>query len=105
MAELWTPGMAGPLDQLVERIQRRTEDFKQKHGLADVGVEVELHDGSLHRLASLSPEPGFGFITLCPHSDEGDLEELIVPLGSVVRIRIGRVEPEQQLGFFVPASG
>lgn len=91
--------MAGPLDQLVERIQRRAEEFKATHKLEDVGVEVELHDGSVHRLASLSPEPGFGFITLCPHSNEGELEELIVPLGSIVRIRIGVVEPEQQLGF------
>ena len=104
MPELWTPGMAGPLDQLVERIQRRAEDFKERNGLTDVGVEVELHDGSLHRLASLSPDPGFGFITLCPHRDEGDPEELIVPLGSLVRIRIGMAESEQQLGFFVPSD-
>ena len=96
--------MAGPLDQLVERIQRRAEDFKAKHALDEVGVEVELHDGSLHRLASLSPEPGFGFITLCPHRDEGEPEELIVPLGAVVRIRIGLSEPEQRLGFSVPPA-
>ena len=99
MAELWTPGMAGPLDQLVERIHRRVEEFKDAHDAADVGVEVELHDGSLHRLATISAEPGFGFITLNPHADEGDAEELIVPIGSIVRIRIGIVEPEQQIGF------
>jgi hypothetical protein len=96
--------MAGPLDQLVERIQRRAEAFKERHGLADVGVEVELHDGSLHRLASISPEPGFGFVTLCPHCGEGEPEELIVPLGSVVRIRIGVAEPETTLGFSVPSG-
>jgi hypothetical protein len=104
MPELWTPGMAGPLDQLVERIQRRAEEFKAGHGLEDVGVEVELHDGSLHRLASIAAEPGFGFITLTPHPVDAEPEELIVPLGSVVRIRIGRVEPEQRLGFAVPAG-
>ncbi len=103
MPELWTPGMAGPLDQLVERIQRLVEEFKESHGLADASVEIELHDGSLHRLATLSAEPGFGFITLRPHSDEREPEELIIPLGSLVRIRIGLVEPEQQLGFSVPA--
>jgi hypothetical protein len=101
MPELWTPGMAGPLDQLVERIQRRAEEFKDAHGLDNVGVDVELHDGSLHRLASISAEPGFGFITLTPHPGEGDPEELIVPLGSLVRIRIGPVEPELRLGFVV----
>ena len=99
MPELWTPGMAGPLDQLVERIHRRVEAFKEAHDAADVGVEVELHDGSLHRLATLSAEPGFGFITLCPHAEQEDAEELIVPLGSIVRIRIGVVEAEQQIGF------
>ncbi len=104
MPELWTPGMAGPLDQLVERIHRRVEEFKSGHDAADVGVEVELHDGSLHRLATLSAEPGFGFITLCPHSDADEAEELIVPLGSIVRIRIGVVEPELQLGFSSPSG-
>ena len=104
MPELWTPGMAGPLDQLVERIQRRAEAFKENHKLDDVGVEVELHDGSLHRLASISPDPGFGFVTLCPHCEEGEPEELIIPLGSLVRIRISRAEPEQRLGFSVPAG-
>ena len=104
MPELWTPGMAGPLDQLVERIHRRVEAFQESHGTADVGVEIELHDGSVHRLATLSAEPGFGFVTLCPHADEVEAEELIIPLGSVVRIRIGPVEPEQRLGFSVPAG-
>jgi hypothetical protein len=103
MPALWTPGMAGPLDQLVERIHRRVEAFRESHDAADVGVEVELHDGSRHRLATLLAEPGFGFMTLCPHADGDDeAEELIVPLGSIVRIRIGVVEPEQQMGFSSP---
>ena len=104
MAELWTPGMAGPLDQLVERIHRRVEAFRESHNAADVGVEIELHDGSRHSLATISAEPGFGFITLCPHVDGDDAEELIVPLGSIVRIRIGIVEPEQQIGFSSPSG-
>ena len=72
MPELWTPGMTGPLDELVSRIERRIEGFRAEHGLERAGVSVELADGSLHRLASLSAEPGFGFVTLCPHCDEGE---------------------------------
>ena len=79
MPELWTPGMTGPLDELVDRIERRIESFRSEHGLERAGVSVELADGSLHRLASISAEPGFGFVTLCPHCDEGEPEELIVP--------------------------
>jgi hypothetical protein len=105
MPELWTPGMAGPLDQLVERIHRQVEAFRESHDAADVGVEIELYDGSVHRLATLSAEPGFGFVTLCPHAKGDDVEELIVPLGAIVRIRIGIVEPEQQLGFSSPSAG
>ena len=46
------------------------------------------------------PGPGFGFITLCPYSNEGELEELIVPLGSIPSgSASASVEPEQQLGF------
>ena len=51
---------------------RRIEGFTSEHGLEPAAVSVELADGSLHRLATLSPEPGFGFITLCPHCDEGE---------------------------------
>ena len=65
------PGMTGPLDELVKRIERRIEGFRTEHGLERAGVSVELADGSLHRLASISAEPGFGFITLCPHCDAG----------------------------------
>ncbi len=91
--------MAGPLEELVTRIHRRIDTFREQHGVAQVSVSVELVDGSLHRLASLSPEPGFGFLTLCPHCDEGEPEELIVPLGAVREIRLGVAEPSQKLGF------
>ena len=60
MPELWTPGTSGPLDELVSRIVRRIEDFRVEHGLEQAGVSVELFDGSLHRLASLSADPASG---------------------------------------------
>lgn len=91
--------MTGPLDELVQRILRRVEAFKQQHSLADAQVSVELLDGSLYRLKTLSAEPGFGFVSFCPHCDEGEPEEVIVPLGAVREIRIGAPEPEQAFGF------
>jgi len=102
MPELWTPGMAGPLEELVKRIVRRIEDFRVEHGLEMAGVSVELADGSLHRLASLSAEPGFGFITLRPHGGLGEPEELIVPLGAIREIRIATAEDEHRFGFSPP---
>ena len=104
MPELWTPGMTGPLDELVTRIERRIESFRSEHGLERAGVTVELADGSLHRLASISSDPGFGFVTLCTHCEAGDPEELIVPLRSIRQIRIAAVEDEQRLGFAPPSS-
>jgi hypothetical protein len=97
--ELWIPGTAGPQDELVKRIERRIEGFRAKHGLERAGVSVELTDGSLHRLASISADPGFGFITLCPHCDQAEPEELIVPIGAVREIRIGLAEDEPRFGF------
>jgi hypothetical protein len=96
--------MAGPLEELVARIHRRIEGFKETYGVDEVSVSVELFDGALHRLATLSAEPGFGFVTLCPHGDEAEPEELVVPLGAIREIRIGKAEPEQQLGFASPSS-
>ncbi|MGZ8688461.1 MAG: hypothetical protein ACXWZP_08535 [Gaiellaceae bacterium] len=104
MPELWTPGMIGPLEDLVKRILRRVDGFAAEHGVEKVTVSVELFDGALHRLASFSAEPGFGFVTLCPHCDEGEPEELIVPLGAIREIRIGVDGGEQRLGFSLPAE-
>ena len=104
MPELWTPGMAGPLEELVSRIERRIESFRIAHGFERAGVSVELTDGSLHRLASLSAEPGFGFVTLCPHCADGEPEELIVPLGAIREIRIGTVEEELRFGYAPPSD-
>ena len=103
-SQLWVPGMAGPLEELVNRIHRRIAAFQEQHQLTEVAVSVELIDGSLHRLATLSAEPGFGFLTLCPHCEAGEPEELIVPLGAVREIRLGAAEPEQRLGFSGPAA-
>jgi hypothetical protein len=89
--------MAGPLDQLVERILRRVEEFKREQSLADVEVSIELADGALHRLQTISSEPGYGFVSFRPHGDEPS--EVIVPLGAIREIRIGMAGGERVLGF------
>ena len=89
--------MAGPVEELVKRIERRVERFKEEHGLAEVEVTIELLDGSLHRLRTLTAEPGFGFVSFSPHADEP--EEVIVPLGAIREIRLRVPEPEQTVGF------
>ena len=91
--------MAGPVEELVKRLERRVEQFREEHALADVDVTIELIDGSLHRLKTLAAEPGFGFISFCPHGDEP--EEVIVPLGAVREIRLRVPSPEQAVGFAV----
>ena len=42
MPELWTPGMAGPLDDLVARIHRRIKAFAAEHeqGLRELYVAL-----------------------------------------------------------------
>jgi hypothetical protein len=91
--------MAGPLDDLVQRILRRVDAFKAEHGLQEAEVSVELVDGSLLRLKTLSSEPGFGFVSMCPHCEEGEPEEVIVPLGAIRELRIAAPSKEQPLGF------
>ena len=91
--------MAGPLEELVQRILRRVEGFKAEHSLADAEVSVELLDGSLYRLKTISAEPGFGFVSFSPHVEDGKQEEVIVPLGAIRELRIGAPSPEQTLGF------
>jgi len=101
VTELWLPGMSGPLDELIQRIHLRIEAFADEHGAAP-RVEVDLHDGSTVTVRTLSAEPGFGFVTLCPHAEDG-AEEWIVPVGAVSRIRLQRAEEEEPFGFSLPA--
>jgi len=95
--------MAGPLDDLVTRIHRRIEAFARDHGV-EAMVEIELADGALHRLVSLSAEPGYGFLTLVPQSDDGEPQELIVPLGAVRQLTLSPAEPPHKIGFSLPAD-
>ena len=103
MPELWIPGMAGPLDELVARIHRRIASFAAEHELEQAQVEAELHDGALLKLLTISAEPGYGFITLVPHPEDGEPQELIVPLGAIRRLTLSRAEPESPIGFSLPA--
>jgi hypothetical protein len=105
MPEVWVPGAAGPLDQFVDRLHRRIAEYGQRQSLDEVAVALELADGAVFTVRSVSAEPGFGFITLCPHPEEGAVEheDVIVPIGSVRRITLGRPEPERaRCGFAAP---
>ena len=102
MPELWTPGLTGPLDELVGRIHRRIEEVATEHGV-EAMVEAELADGSLHRLKSISAEPGYGFVTLCPHTATAP-QVLIVPIGAIRQLTITAAEPERRIGFTLPAG-
>lgn len=93
--------MAGPLEELVKRIERRVDAFREEHGLPEAEVSIELADGSLYRLRTLSAEPGFGFVSFRPHGDGATPEEVIVPLGAVREIRLGAPASEQAVGFTV----
>jgi hypothetical protein len=100
--ELWVPGPPAA-DDFVVRVHQQVARFAAANGLSQAKVEVELREGARLVLDSISPEPGYGFVTLRPHpEDEGKREELIVPLASVARIRISPAEDEPQFGFALP---
>ena len=65
----------------------------------DAEVSIELLDGSLYRLKTLSAEPGFGFVSFSPHDEDGEPTEVVVPLGAIREVRIGAPSREQALGF------
>jgi hypothetical protein len=100
--ELWLPGAAGPsLEDFVERLNTAVERFAQEHE-GRAAVEIELADGALLQLVSVRPEPGYGFVTLCPHAEEGEpAEELIVPVGVIrqIRVRVAEDRPHFRFGF------
>ena len=104
MPDLWVPGFAGPLDDLVERIHRRIEQFAEEAGVESTFVEVELADGVRYAVESLTAEPGYGFVTIHPHPSDDTPALVIVPIGSIKRIELSTAAEERtQLGFSVRA--
>jgi hypothetical protein len=102
-AELWVPGFAGPLDQLVERVHRRIEQFAHEQEVDQAHVEVELADGARYAVESLVAEPGYGFVTIRPHPGDDTPAEVIVPIGSIKRIELSKAAEERgRLGFALP---
>ena len=103
VSTLWVPGFAGPLDDLVDRIHRRIEQFAQEAGVEQAYVEIELADGSRYAIESLDASPGYGFVAIRPHPAEDVPAEVIVPVGSIRRIELSRAaEQRARLGFSVP---
>ena len=99
---LWTPGAAGPLDEFITRITRIVGAFAAEHGLEQAEVRLELADGSRYAVATLTPEPGFGFFSFTPHGDDGDEpRRVIVPVGVVRSIEVSPPDPERPFGFVV----
>ena len=103
--ELWVPGFAGPVDDLIDRIHRRIQQFAEESGVERPSVEVELADGARYDVESLTPDPGYGFITVRPHAGDGVPAEVIVPIGSVKRIELSRAADERgRRGFTLPGT-
>jgi hypothetical protein len=103
--DLWVPGFAGPLDDLVERIHRRIQEFASERAVEHAYVEVELIDGVRFAVESLAAEPGYGFVTIRPHARDDTPGEVIVPIGSIKRIELSAAAEERtQLGFSVRSS-
>jgi hypothetical protein len=105
MPELWVPGFAGPLDDLVDRIHRRIEQFADEAGVEQAHVEIELVDGARYTVESLAAEPGYGFVTIRPHATDDAPGEVIVPVGWIKRIELSTTAEEPgRLGFALPSS-
>ena len=96
------------MEDFVDRILKQVQRFAEEQGVAEASMEVELYDGAVFHVRSLSPEPGFGFVTLRPYDEEDPAgpitTELIVPVGSLRRITLAASEaPHPRFGFAPPA--
>jgi hypothetical protein len=102
MPELWVPGAAEPsIDAFVDRIHGQIERFAKSLPGGEAQVEIELRDGSVLPLESILPEPGFGFVTLRPHSPP---TEIVIPIGAIARLELGPPEQHPPFGFSKPAA-
>lgn len=97
MPDLWIPGSAeASVDALVAKLHQQIERFAAAQPGKEAQVEIELQNGTTLPLESILAEPGYGFVTLRPHGDD---EELIVPVSTIVRIRVAPSEQHPPFGF------
>jgi hypothetical protein len=98
MPELWIPGAAEPSSQaFVERLHAQIDRFAKALPGREAQVEIELRDGSVLPLESILAEPGFGFVTLRPHTPS--TQEVVIPIGAVARIQLGPPVEHPPFGF------
>jgi hypothetical protein len=102
---IWVPGALQPsLEDFVVRLHKHIERFAQDRGGGQAAVEIELRDGAVFQLQSIQAEPGYGFVTLSPHREDGKAEEVIVPVGAIASITLGPVEERTPFGFTTPSD-
>ncbi len=71
----------------------------------EVDAQPRLSRDEHRLLESLTAEPGFGLVTLRPHPEPGDNRcEVIIPIGSIVRITLRPPEEKPGFGFSLPAE-
>jgi len=103
---IWVPGAPQPsLEDFVSRLNTHIERFARERADGQAAVEIELRDGSVHRLVSIADEPGYGFVTLTPHREDGQAEEMIVPVAAISAIRLTPMEEHPPFGFAAPSPG
>jgi hypothetical protein len=103
---IWVPGAPQPsLEDFVSRLNTHIERFAHEHAGGQAAVEIELRDGSVHRLLSIEDDPGYGFVTLTPHRDDGLAEQMIVAVGAIAAIRLTPMEEHPPFGFAARAEG
>ncbi|TMK73779.1 MAG: hypothetical protein E6G50_00825 [Actinobacteria bacterium] len=108
MPELWIPGAAEPsLDDFVTRVHKQIGQYTASHAAEQSEVQIELADGGRLSVQALSAEPGYGFVTLAVHrNDGGGPEQVIVPVNAIRRIDLGPAEADRaRFGFALPDDG
>ena len=85
------------------RLHRQIARFSEEAGGRAV-VELELPDGALLKLDAISPEPGYGFVTVRPHPEPGEPQtEIVLPLGMFRRVTFSPAEERRdRFGFTLP---
>ena len=119
-SQVWVPGSTGAAPpsaaDFLKAVHAQIQAFAVQCQCERAVVEVLLHDGRSLRLRSFSAEPGFGWVTLYPVSEDADdeaddadadapvNETLMLPLQSIVRIVMRRPDDEepQRFGFVPP---
>ena len=90
--QIWVPARRSRRSRTSSTVCRRVSSAAKEHGDGQVAVEVELATAPSIGSSPSTTSRGTAFVTLSPYREDGQAEEMIVPVASIAAVTLTPME-------------